>query len=94
MPRTTEAPSTPHPAEDDVQSLHRTLAATDLEGEAFLDFQHRLRALQAPGVLLAVCRKNNPAEQYRQNRERRALADAADDLASYLVVNEELVGRR
>ncbi len=32
----------------------------DPEGEAFLDFHHRLKALQAQGVLLAVCSKNNP----------------------------------
>ncbi|MEO6195463.1 MAG: HAD-IIIC family phosphatase [Thermoanaerobaculia bacterium] len=31
----------------------------DPEGEAFLDFHHRLKALQAQGVLLAVCSKNN-----------------------------------
>ena len=32
------------------------------EGEAFLDFHRRLQALQAQGVLLAVCSKNNPAD--------------------------------
>ena len=32
------------------------------EGEAFLDFHHRLKALQAQGVLLAICSKNNPAD--------------------------------
>jgi FkbH-like protein len=34
----------------------------DPEAEAFLDFQHRLKALQAQGVLLAVCSKNNLAD--------------------------------
>ena len=34
----------------------------DPEGEAFLDFHHRLKALQAQGVLLAVCSKNNPGD--------------------------------
>lgn len=34
----------------------------DPEGEAFLDFHHRLKALQAQGVLLAICSKNNPAD--------------------------------
>ncbi|HTG36193.1 MAG TPA: HAD-IIIC family phosphatase [Thermoanaerobaculia bacterium] len=34
----------------------------DPEGEAFLDFHHRLKALQAQGVLLAVCSKNNPED--------------------------------
>jgi FkbH-like protein len=34
----------------------------DPEAEAFLDFQHRVKALQAQGVLLAVCSKNNPAD--------------------------------
>ncbi|HEY0510892.1 MAG TPA: HAD-IIIC family phosphatase [Thermoanaerobaculia bacterium] len=38
------------------------IGAGDPEGEAFLDFQHRLKALQAQGVLLAVCSRNNPAE--------------------------------
>lgn len=34
----------------------------DSEGEAFLDLHHRLKALQAQGVLLAVCSKNNPGD--------------------------------
>jgi FkbH-like protein len=34
----------------------------DPEGEAFLEFHHRLKALQAQGVLLAVCSKNNPED--------------------------------
>ena len=34
----------------------------DPEGEAFLDLHHRLKALQAQGVLLAVCSKNNPGD--------------------------------
>jgi FkbH-like protein len=34
----------------------------DPEGEAFLDFQHHLRALQARGVLLAVCSRSNPGD--------------------------------
>lgn len=34
----------------------------DPEGEAFAEFQHKLKALQARGVLLAVCSKNNPAD--------------------------------
>jgi FkbH-like protein len=34
----------------------------DPEAEAFLDFQHRLKALQAQGVLLAACSKNNLAD--------------------------------
>lgn len=34
----------------------------DPEAEAFLDFQHRLKALQDRGVLLAVCSKNNRAD--------------------------------
>jgi FkbH-like protein len=34
----------------------------DPEAEAFLDFQHRLKALQAQGVLLAICSKNNLAD--------------------------------
>lgn len=31
----------------------------DPEAEAFLDFHHRLKALQAQGVVLAICSKNN-----------------------------------
>lgn len=38
------------------------IGADDPEGEAFLDFQHKLKALQARGVLLAICSKNNPAD--------------------------------
>lgn len=34
----------------------------DPEAEAFLEFQHRLKALQDRGVLLAVCSKNNPSD--------------------------------
>jgi FkbH-like protein len=34
----------------------------DPDGEAFLNFQHRLKALQARGVLLAVCSRNNPGD--------------------------------
>lgn len=34
----------------------------DPEGEAFMDLHHRLKALQAQGVLLAVCSKNNPGD--------------------------------
>lgn len=34
----------------------------DPVSEAFLDFHHRLKALQAQGVLLAICSKNNPAD--------------------------------
>src|SRR5436305_2145852 len=34
----------------------------DPEGEAFLDFHHRLKTLQPQGLLPAACRKNNPAD--------------------------------
>jgi FkbH-like protein len=34
----------------------------DPEAEAFLDFHHRLKALQAQGVILAICSKNNVAD--------------------------------
>ncbi len=34
----------------------------DPEGEAFLELHHKLKSLQARGVLLAVCSKNNPAD--------------------------------
>jgi FkbH-like protein len=36
--------------------------AGDPEGEAFLDFQRRVKELQGRGVLLALCSKNNPAD--------------------------------
>ncbi len=38
------------------------VGAGDPDGESFLDFQHRLKALQAQGVLLAVCSRNNPGD--------------------------------
>lgn len=38
------------------------VGAGDPEAEAFLDFHHRLKALQAQGVVLAICSKNNPAD--------------------------------
>jgi FkbH-like protein len=34
----------------------------DPEGEAFLDLHYKLKSLQARGVLLAICSKNNPAD--------------------------------
>lgn len=41
------------------------------EGEAFLAFQHYLKAMQERGVLLAVCSKND-AEKAREPFEKRA----------------------
>ncbi len=38
------------------------IGAGDPEGEAYLDFQHRLKALQAQGVLLAACGRSNPGD--------------------------------
>jgi FkbH-like protein len=54
----------------------------DPEGEAFLDVHHRLKALQARGVLLAVCSKNNPADVYEVFRSRPEMPLKLDDFAA------------
>ncbi|HVR97258.1 MAG TPA: HAD-IIIC family phosphatase [Thermoanaerobaculia bacterium] len=54
----------------------------DPEGEAFLDFHHRLKALQARGVLLAVCSKNNPADVHEVFRSRPEIPLKLDDFAA------------
>lgn len=54
----------------------------DPEGEAFADFQHRLKALQAQGVLLAVCSKNNPADVQELFDTRPEIPLKLDDFAA------------
>lgn len=54
----------------------------DPEGEAFLDFQHRLKALQAQGVLLALCSKNNPGDVHELFDSRPEIPLKLDDFAA------------
>jgi FkbH-like protein len=54
----------------------------DPEGEAFLDFHHRLKALQAQGVLLAVCSKNNPGDVTELFESRPEIPLKLDDFAA------------
>jgi FkbH-like protein len=54
----------------------------DPEGEAFLDLQHRLKALQAQGVLLAVCSKNNPGDVHELFESRPEMPLKLSDFAA------------
>ena len=54
----------------------------DSEGEAFLDFQHRLKALQAQGVLLAACSRNNPGDVRELFDSRPEIPLRLDDFAA------------
>jgi FkbH-like protein len=54
----------------------------DPEGEAYLDFHHRLKALQARGILLAVCSKNNPADALEVFRTRPEIPLKVEDFAA------------
>jgi FkbH-like protein len=54
----------------------------DPEGEAFLDFQHRLKALQAQGVLLAVCGRSNPGDVREVFASRPEIPLGLDDFAA------------
>jgi FkbH-like protein len=54
----------------------------DPEGEAFLDLHHRLKALQAQGVLLAVCSKNNPGDVTELFESRPEIPLKLDDFAA------------
>jgi FkbH-like protein len=54
----------------------------DPEGEAFLDFHHRLKALQAQGVLLAVCSKNNLADVHELFESRPEIPLKLADFAA------------
>ncbi len=54
----------------------------DPEGEAFLDFHHRLKALQAQGVLLALCSRNNPGDVHELFDSRPDIPLKLDDFAA------------
>ncbi len=54
----------------------------DPEGEAFLDLHYRLKALQAQGVLLAVCSRNNPGDVEELFETRPELPLKLDDFAA------------
>ena len=58
------------------------IGAGDPEGEAFLDFQHHLKALQAQGVLLAVCSRNNPGDVTELFDSRPEMPLQLDDFAA------------
>ena len=54
----------------------------DPEGEAYLDFQRRVKDLQSRGVLLALCSKNNPADAHEVFETRPELPLALADFAA------------
>ncbi|HEY4591431.1 MAG TPA: HAD family hydrolase, partial [Thermoanaerobaculia bacterium] len=56
--------------------------AGDPEGEACLDFQRRLKALQAQGVLLAACSRSNPADVREAFDRRPEMPLRLDDLTA------------
>jgi FkbH-like protein len=58
------------------------IGAGDPEGEAFLDFQHRLKALQARGVLLAACGRNHPGDVRELFDSRPEIPLRLDDFAA------------
>ncbi|MFL6196103.1 MAG: HAD-IIIC family phosphatase [Thermoanaerobaculia bacterium] len=58
------------------------IGAGDPEGEAFQDLQLRLKALQAMGVLLAVCSKNNPGDVHELFASRPEMPLKLDDFAA------------
>jgi FkbH-like protein len=54
-------------------------------GEAFAAFQHRLRALKARGILLAICSKNNPDEVTALFEQRPDLPLRYDDFSAVAI---------
>jgi len=58
------------------------VGAGDPDGEAFLNFQNRLKALQARGVLLAVCSRNNPGDVEELFASRPEMPLKLDDFAA------------
>ncbi|HVG07430.1 MAG TPA: HAD-IIIC family phosphatase [Thermoanaerobaculia bacterium] len=58
------------------------IGSGDPEGEAFLDLQLRLKALQAQGVLLAVCSKNNPGDVHELFESRPEMPLKLSDFAA------------
>ncbi len=57
----------------------------DPEGEAYLDFQHRVKALERRGVLLALCSKNNLADAREVFATRPEMALAWEDFAAVAI---------
>jgi FkbH-like protein len=53
----------------------------DPEGEAYLAFQHRIRAIKERGILLALCSKNNPADVEEVFRLRPEMPLRPEDFA-------------
>lgn len=53
------------------------------DGEAYVAFQHHLKALSDRGVLLAVCSKNNPADAREPFATRPELVLTLDDFAAF-----------
>lgn len=58
------------------------VGAGDPEGEAYLDFQRRIKDLQNRGVLLALCSKNNPDDARDVFETRLELPLALADFAA------------
>ena len=58
------------------------IGAGDPEGEAFLDFQRRLKALQAQGVLLAACSRSNRGDVREVFDSRPEMPLQLDDLTA------------
>ncbi|HEX5385183.1 MAG TPA: HAD-IIIC family phosphatase [Gemmatimonadales bacterium] len=54
----------------------------DPEGEAFFDFQSRVRALKDRGIILALCSKNNPADVQEAFARRTEMPLTLDDFAA------------
>lgn len=57
----------------------------DAEGEAYLELQERLKALERRGVLLALCSKNNPEDAREVFASRPEMALAWDDFAAVAI---------
>jgi len=57
----------------------------DPEGEAYLELQQRLKALERRGVLLALCSKNNPEDAREVFATRPEMALSWDDFAAVAI---------
>jgi FkbH-like protein len=65
------------------ENLH--LGGHDALGEAFVEFQHRLKALLRRGVLLAVVSKNEESVALEAIAKHPAMVLKVDDLAAYRI---------
>jgi len=65
--------------EDGIEGLN--LGGGDPEGEAYFEFQRRLKALTHRGVLLAICSKNNLEDALEVFRKRQDMPLAESDFA-------------